>query len=694
MFDSPSSLEIISVAQILLNLGDEAMTGSLRISNRSPLWIEDGNLIMTPAWDSIRKLVPLLVLDSGSVQFIECEELDEKLLEYPVKALDWCVLEALRLFDREWEYQYSAKLPDPDTKLKTTNEFRGTIEFNRLEKLIHQALERKEASCQDLAKELDLSLKQVRLVVCRLSIIGLIEEIHQLDTIAKIGRVRKPDSWRVPLPEPVKNQLGVGLPIAGLVFLWLFNILGGGELKLLSLMQRIFVIEESLNNIVLIELSESERDNLAQIARTIEEGEPSIVGLISHQSPTELSAIDYFGHLGDTNQKSDDERVLAAPRLVDSDGEERRGLIAQKLAGDFRYTFGAKLALERLKKLGVTPQWHETKFQFSLSRTNIPPLIYGNSLYPRQNLPGYQILLNPIFPLEVLSWEDILESDFELNELADKIVMIGFQADLTTEISDLQYQAGIANQLLLSGIYGRQPIAVASRWYSIILALLLWGTVCQIALKLRQSSNKQFKFTILILILVGTYLTSILTTFTSGTWLALSYPFLASILGIVSAWGYRPARSNSYIDAESNLLSNKGFFDTMRKLLDLQFDNLENSTLYIICVENYQYLTKNVKNLLGLIIDSITQVIDESKIEDYTIGRLNLNRFGLLIPNLGYESSKLLKVEFYQVFSKLTGQFKGVSPRITIGMATFDSENYVSPIELIASADSDSIINE
>lgn len=699
MFSSPSSLEIISVAQILLNLGDEALSGSLHINKNPPLWIDQGNLIMSGPWKSVRNLVPLLALNSGSVQFNEVEELEESFLSKPSKSLDWCVFETLRLFDREWE-QHLDKLPDSDTSLKITDEFRGTIELNRIEQSIYDSLEVKNSTSEELARRLSLDVKQVRVVCCRLSTIGLLEEIHQLETISSIRQAKHP-TVTSPLPKPVSNQLLIGLPIVSLVFLWLFNIFGGTELKLLGFLQRLTAYQESLDNIVIIELDKSETENISKVTQIINQADPALVGLVSDRVPTNLTGIDYIGLTGDNQDEVlNSDRILAATRIIDGDGIERRGLIGEEHDGDFQYSFGAKLALERLKQFNITPQWHDTKPQFSLSRTNVSVLTYSNSLYPRQGLNGYQVLLNPLHELKTITPQKLeeLKIDGDLAEALDhKIVILGAKSSSTEDYSlasDLQLQSSIANQILLSATYGRKFMQASSRWYAIGFSLVAWIIIFQVSLKIRESEHKSPKLIFLVTSIVASYVSLVLFSFFNGIWISFSYPVVAALLGVVSAFSYKPIIANSYIDAESKLLSNKGFYDTIRKLLDIQFDNLENSTFYIISVENFAYLTdtKNAKNLLGSIIKSITDIVENFEaVEDYTIGRLNTNRFGLLIPNLSFDTSKLLKKTFSDTLSILNQKFKGASPKITIGMSLFDGENYISPIQLVASADSDSL---
>jgi hypothetical protein len=700
MLSYPSSLEIISVAQVLLNIGDEAMSGSLQINDRV-LLIDRGNLIVIPPWSKARDLVPLLALNSGFVQFHEVEKLSEDLLSQPSKSLDWCVFEALRLFDREW-INYQDKLPDKDTLLQVTNEFRGTIELNRVEQSIYDVLEKNNSTSVELSKKLGLDLEELRLVVYCLSIIGLIEEIHQLETITSIRQAKKPNYAISALPKPVVNQLRVGLPIVSLVFLWLFNILGGTELKLLGVLQRLTTYEESLDNIVLVELDKSQTD-IAEIVETINQVDPALVGLVSDRVPPDsvTSEIDYIGLVNNEGYEfTTDNKILDATRIIDDDGVERRGVVGRTIAQSFQYSFGGKLALERLKQFNITPQWHDTKAEFSLSRTDIHPLSHGNSLYPRQSLDGYQVLLNPIYELETVSFKKLreLEEDSELNNLLDnKIVILGYKHLSSTEsllLSDLQLQANIANQILLSATYNRRFINVTSRWYSIGFSFLIWAIVLQISLKIRKSENRQLQFAILLLSIVTGYSSFILLSFSNGMWLGFSYPLLATLLGILSAFGYQPTIANSYIDAESSLLSNKGFYNTTRKLLNIQFNKVESSILYIISVENFKHLTKakDAKSLIDLIVENITKIVENlEQANNFTIGRLNTNRFGLLIPNLSFETSKQLKKTFSDAFFNLNQQFKGSVPIISIGMSLSDGKNYVSPIQLVASADSDSL---
>ena len=689
MFDY--SLEIISLSQILLDLGDEAMTGSLQIEGHPFLWLDGGNLILQSPWTSPAKLVPLFQLTSGTVKFVECD-LSQELSSHSSKTLESCVFQAMRLIlPREIE----DKLPDIDTKLEITDDFRGTIEFNYIEQLIYDEIENQRTSCQALArkfKDKQLTLEQVRAIVYRLCALDFVTEVHELETVAVAGQIES-NTPKPSIAQVVSNQMRLGLPIVGLVFLWLFNVLGDLELKTLNLLQNNLTFKETLNNIVTIEVEEKDfnSDKLAAAIDLVPDSATTAGVFPSTLSGSFQAKLDYTG-FSDGISTSDDEGIYDASRLAGVDGVERM-IIGREIDGSFSYSFWSKLALSRLKTLGVSPQWHNDKFSFSLSGTPVHPLSYGNVLYPRENFSGYQIIANPIADIPSISLNELLERP-ERQDLGSKIVIFGLaNPDSQSSLaSDLQFSASSVNQMLLTGTYGRKPLWVASRWLSIFLSFFFWALVLWVALKIRSSPHKQLKLLLMLLSIFIGYGASTLVGFLLGGWYGFSYPALASVLALCSSLVYKPKLAASYIDRESSLLSNKGFFDTISKLLELQFDNVQGSTLYLIGISNYEFVVDTIdsKKLVRDLLSIVRAVLQHFEIDDYTVGRLNSSRLGLLIPSLNYDNSCLIKGRFAQMFAKFTKQFKGISPKLNIGMAIFDGENYISPVELVATADSDS----
>jgi CHASE2 domain-containing sensor protein/GGDEF domain-containing protein len=727
LFDRPVSLKSISLPEILIDIGDSGLTGVLSFNSSSiKLYVYLGNLIFQGSLRSTRDLIFLL---SDRQDIICFESLDEEYAEQlSIKnstiSLDRCVLEGLQYFSLEQWQQLSDKWPSPQTKLSLSERCRSSLQFASDVKRVLKCFKKEQITITQIAKETIYSETQVNQIVCVLLFLGLLKEDYR-DNSWK-------SRWQVLFPQFKSFKVNWGLLLGGGVSLGATLSIGCSgmfvplELKFLDLLQVKLRRTETLNNITVIEIDESDLENLgewpmsdrklAEVLEKIEANKPSVVGLDIYRNLKvgdgyeELNRV-FLAHdniigiekvLESQNHENTilpplslqqlPDRVGFSDALLDRDGLVRRGLLSLNQDETTKLSLGTRLALEHLAQKTEVEVSSEAGDTY-IGSTRIYSLQSNNSLYETKDLGGYQMSIDPIDVnnFNRLSLSQFLAGDYEKEAIENKIVLIGsIAASLhdfivisgNDRLPGVYFHAGIANQLLLAGIYGREPLRIGDKRH-LLISIALSCFITFLALVKPEISGFKFKVYFCLVLSIG-----ISSCFGIVTLFFVEGYFVG---GVTLLWGLFCGACGAllvkdepllYIDSDSRLPNNKGFLFQMQSLLDLQFEAMDRSTLFIFQIDNFQQLPHRQ---LKQVIEKFTALIKTVVECEYLIGRLNVDRFGLFVSSLDRDEAVLLKqklqIEIVRAKFPLS---------LSIGMASFDFANdYISSIGFLATADSD-----
>lgn len=150
------------------------------------------------------------------------------------------------------------------------------------------------------------------------------------------------------------------------------------------------------------------------------------------------------------------------------------------------YALSTQLAFHYLKAEGIAPQY-TTQGNLQLGNYIFERLHYRSGSYQQADTAGYQILLNYRFvdaslsPAPIVTLKDVLAGRLKLEDVRDRIVLIGVTAPSSKDFLPTPYgqripgvllQAQMVSQLISAVKDGREPIMVWS-WQSEI--IWIWG---------------------------------------------------------------------------------------------------------------------------------------------------------------------------------------------------------------------------
>lgn len=160
----------------------------------------------------------------------------------------------------------------------------------------------------------------------------------------------------------------------------------------------------------------------AEIQRTT----PNLIGIEKHIGAA-VPAPSVLAELG---------QVALADLVLDTDNRVRRGLLSIETANDVRLSLGTRLAIDYLDHHKV-PLNQLPNGEMQLGHAHLWPLDHNPGIYHRDNIGGYQILLNYRGDRDRFrhySLQQVLNKQLPSGSLTGKIVMIGVTAQSLNDV--------------------------------------------------------------------------------------------------------------------------------------------------------------------------------------------------------------------------------------------------------------------
>ena len=187
-------------------------------------------------------------------------------------------------------------------------------------------------------------------------------------------------------------------------------------------------------------------------------------------------------------------QVGLADQVLDADGKVRRALLSLGSAKTkLRFNLSLRLALDYLKKQGITPQaLPDNPNYMQLGKAVLIPFKANDGGYVRADAGGYQILLNyhgTIENFDNFSITDLLNDKIALAKIQNRVVLIGSTAESINDLFQTPYSthlfgfpqqmagvtivANIVSQIISAALEGRPLLRV---WWEPIewLWILSW----------------------------------------------------------------------------------------------------------------------------------------------------------------------------------------------------------------------------
>ena len=212
-------------------------------------------------------------------------------------------------------------------------------------------------------------------------------------------------------------------------------------------------------------------------------------------------------------------QVGLADLVLDTDRKVRRALLTSvdEDSGEMKAGLATQVALSYLAVDGISLEAVDADRQkFQLGQALFEPLRSRQAGYPRQDLGGYQILLNWRGGEDVfvsVPMRDVLSGQIDDDLMRDRIVFIGSIAPSTNDFFETPYSnrwrdrqeqvmpgvfvhANIASQLIQSALYGRTGMVGFTDWQR-SLWIIFWtllGTGGSWIISTFQQRKLQFRF--------------------------------------------------------------------------------------------------------------------------------------------------------------------------------------------------------
>ncbi len=704
------SLETITFPEILIEIADNNVSGVLRVvcleGKSVDLHIKSGCLV----YDSDSCLNHIYKLFSNRTAEVSFEPGSIK-LEGKSILLEILVIKGLSRL-KDWS-SLKDKLPGLSSVLVETGEYRSVVaELSPLNAaILKQAGTNK--SLKGIARELGCSREQVLHSVYLLSILNLVEE----------GSSPSLRSW---MPRFDLDLAWMGSFVIGSFVLLMtlnFEALAVIDLKLLDFLMANGRKQSKETQVALVTIDESDLAALGEypladgtlktVLEKIVDSGASVVGadlyrnlkvgagsleleqfFIDHDNvfavEKAVAGSRFEGVVPPNPVLAELGRSVLSDAVVDADGSVRRGLLSVVKEEEVILTLGARLAVELLQREGATIEREGDSIVINGNR--VASLVQGNGIY--QDVGGYQILLDRVITdFSTVTLSELLADDFDRGVLEGKIVILG---SVAASLNDFVRMGGeeqpgvflhgnIASQLLAIAKGEVQSISFLEK-KSVFIALIAYYLLILSVFR-RVSYLKTNKFKIFYLLSV---LGSILVPYVIGlillstsTVVPISNFYLASGIGLVSALLLkRPDLDSSFLDKTTQLPNNRYFFKAIEQSLALSraYESY-NFSLIVFKINGFKVYSEvsSVSSLIQAIVEIIEKVLQDV---EYLIARLNPDRLGLYIPQLDQQGA--LKLRRFMK-DKLAEKAEWVS----IGIASFCSDDYISVIEMLATADSD-----
>lgn len=339
--------------------------------------------------------------------------------------------------------------------------------------------------------------------------------------------------------EVIPMGLGLGLLVLLMRTMGWFQAI---ELSILDQLLYFRYPESTSQHIVLVGITEDDINIyggfplsdkvLTQALDVIEKGNPSVIGLdLFRDSNSNESGRMLLGQMLKKSPKiigatvalnaKDTLNIPAPPELkptqvgfvdviVDPDHKLRRMILASRTwSGKLKYSLSLRLARAHLKHKGIPFQHGDrASAPIKLGSKSFHAITSDIGGYQKIDTNGNQLLLNPLKaspPFLIVSMQKLLSSDFDLNQIRDRVVIIGMTATsvkdsfyndaiphtILTETFDnsaafrgrvygVEFHAHATHQLVSSVLAGRPTIWTFPSWFEGIIIFggligMLWG---------------------------------------------------------------------------------------------------------------------------------------------------------------------------------------------------------------------------
>jgi diguanylate cyclase (GGDEF)-like protein len=702
----------------------------------------------------------LFAIESGRLIFTEIAELIEQDSQTTLPWLEMTgnsvkasqlILNGMQLLGN-WD-NYQKRLPNADLSLQKIAS-QTDLDLLPLESQLWMRAN-SQASIATIAQQLDRPLLQVQRAAFVLIAAGLVKEIPLTNLWSKIARssslpnlathseLETPGSILTkPLPSVEHFQskrskkllkaaitaVGVTAATVACTLTGMFQLL---ELGTLDRAFRWRASEAPDRRIVVVTIDDPDINKLgqwpmsdaklAQVLKNLQKQNPRAIGLDLYRDipvePGHQQLLQVYRNMPNligiekaVGQKvapppvlSQLQQVATTDTLVDLDSRVRRSLISlESDRGELKLGLGVQLSLIYLEAQGINLETStKDPHEYRLGKAIFHPLTENAGGYVRNNVGGYQIMLNyPSAPnkFKTISLTDVLANRFSGELIRDRIVLIGASADslkdffLTPHSYDnfgtsvgtpgVFIHANITSQILSAALDGRPLLKVWSEpqeWLWIGGWSLIGTILGLLVLKINLTSKKQWMSLGLYLLVSSAMLLIADLIFLAGWWVPTVAPwiaFSASTL-LVASDRQQDLRERAYLDKLTNLFNRL----YCQRYLEQQWQQEHGRDLALIfCEVDQLYLAPKEQKQQEECLVQITKVIEKSVRGSDLISRYEEDRFAVVLPNTNTEAA-------IEVARKIQEQVQALNISLSCGVASAIVTTESSPTELIAMTD-------
>ena len=430
-------------------------------------------------------------------------------------------------------------------------------------------------------------------------------------------------------------------------------------------------------------------ENLAKVLTQVDRYDPRVIGLDIYRDfpiPPGTAALEKVFRntpnligvekLGNTPVESspilaEQDQVAMADIVMDNDGTVRRALLSARVGNEVRYTLGAALALQYLRKEEITLETVSSSNLSRLGAVKFPPLQSNDGAYVNADIRGHQLLLNfrgPDNAFDVISITDVLEGRLPEELVRDRIILIGSIAPSlndfvytpyntstitqTTQSPGVTIHAHIASQILSAVLDGRSLIQTwptSAEWGWTFLWCSLGSGIILIPIWRGHNSLISLVSTgIPILSLSAALMMINGLWFLNGWWI----PSIPAALGLIISATVSLTAKNSklvkdaYIDGLTNLLNRRAF---NQQIIEAQKQPKE--LAIILCDIDY---FKDFNDFYGhpagdSCLRQVAQAIQQAVRSQDLVARYGGEEFAVILQNISNEKA-------YEIAQRMLGK--------------------------------------
>lgn len=473
---------------------------------------------------------------------------------------------------------------------------------------------------------------------------------------------------------------------------------------------------------------------LAQVLRNISKYDPAVIGLDIYRDlpvvPGHEELLEVYENTPEligVEKIADSDRVNPPPILgeadrvgfsdlvLDQDQILRRGVWMVE-ADKFKFNLGALTALYKLQQSGISIEQNERDpFKYTIGETKFSNLKPNSGGYWQKELIGLQTIINFRYNTKdftTIRFENVYKGKFDPQEIEDKIVLIGVNADslkdfVFTPISRTKSGArpmpGVVAHANIAANFldtakGKPPIQVESQQFEVGW-IIFWSLVGigsgVVALELNLKNKQNYGATIAIQVVVLTlavFGTSSSTFLLSSIWIPV-IPALVNALAssmIVNTQYQKELESLFYADRATKV-ANRHYFDRIFENYLEEAQERDGNLGVMLCqVTEWEKIeseldSKTAAEYLKAIAQQITyQLKDENP--DNTVARFTSDTFVFLIPNTNEIKMEEISQKIQTGMKKNKVLIRTGIPNLEFGIALSDPK-LNNTFALIAEAD-------